>query len=168
MDDRVTMLATGTTGVAYGNTTPGVDGDVLPIRRAELLAHLSAAFDLAEAREEGHAARVTLLALETARALHLDRETRERVFYAALLHDAHLTGNQDEDRLAAAARAAIHLGLDLGVAGIIRITRERWDNDGHPTQLLDTDIPVEALCIAAAHWASNIAEEQQPLRARAR
>jgi hypothetical protein len=27
---------------------------------------------------------------------------------------------------------------------------------------------VEALCIAAAHWASNIADEQQPLRARAR
>ena len=168
MDDRVTLLATGTTGAAYGSAMPGADADILPIRRAELLAYLSAAFDLAEAREEGHAARVTLLALETARALNLDRETRERVFYAALLHDAHLTGNQDEDRLAAAAHAAIHLGLDLGVAGIIRTTRERWDNDGRPTDLLDADIPLEALCIAAAHWACTIAEEQQPLRARAR
>jgi len=168
MDDRVTLLASGTTGAALGSSAPGAGADILPIRRAELLAHLSAAFDLAEAREEGHAARVTLLALETARALSLDRETRERVFYAALLHDAHLTGNQNEDRLAAAARAAVHLGLDLGVAGIIRTTRERWNVDGRPTDLLDTDIPVEALCIAAAHWACTIAEDEQPLRARAR
>jgi len=167
MDDRVTLLNSAASA-AYGTIAPGPEADVLPIRRTELLAHLSAAFDLAEARDEGHAARVTLLALETARSLDLDRETRERVFYAAHLHDAHLTGNQSEDRVAAAARAAVHLGLDLGVAGIIRTTRERWDNKGYPTELLDEDIPVEALCIAAAHWASNIAEEQQPLRARAR
>lgn len=166
MDDRVTLLTNA--AAAYGMPVPGADTDVLPIRRTELLAHLSAAFDLAEARDEGHAARVTLLALETARALDLDRESRKRVFYAALLHDAHLTGNQDEDRLAAAARAAVHLGLDLGVAGIIRTTRERWDSNGRPTELLDADIPIEALCIAAAHWASIIAEEQQPLRARAK
>ena len=67
MDERVTMLATGTTSVAYGNITSGVDGDVLPISRAELQAHLRSVFYLVEAREEGHAARVTLLTLETAR-----------------------------------------------------------------------------------------------------
>jgi len=59
-----------------------------------------------KAREEGHETRVTLLALETGEGGGLDRETRQRAFYAALLHDAHLTGNQNEDRLAATVRAA--------------------------------------------------------------
>jgi len=167
MDDRLTLLATGTAGTTFVGGI-ATDSDIRPIPRAELLAHLSAAFDLAEGRDEGHAARVTLLALEAARALDLGRETRERIFYAALLHDAHLTGNQTEDRIEAAARAAVHLGLDLGVAGIIRTTRERWNAKGQPQEPVDGDIPVEALCIAASHWACTVAEDEHPLRARAR
>jgi response regulator RpfG family c-di-GMP phosphodiesterase len=161
MDERA-MLADGTTGAAYPAMLPGeTDGALTPATRAELLAHLSAAFDLAEGRSEGHAARVALLGLETAQALHLDRETRERLFYAALLHDAHLS-DRDDSHLEAAARAVIQLGLDLEVAQVIRRSRELIENGQ-----VD-DPPVEALCIAAAHWACDVAEDENPLRARTR
>jgi len=97
------------------------------------------------------------------RRLALDSATRERIFYAALLYDAHLTDNQNKDRLAVAARAAVQLGLDFGVAGIIRTTRERWNVDGWPTDLLNSSIPGEAPCISAVHGAGTLAEEEQPL-----
>ena len=167
MDDRA-LLADGTTGAAYAAEPVAADADLQPLRRSELLAHLSAAFDLAEGRPEGHAARVALLGLEVARVLNLDRTTRERLFYAALLHDAHVVGERQEDRLEAAARAAIQLGLDAAVAQVIRATRERWDGLGQPDQLLDGQIPIEALCVAAAHWACDLAEDEHPLRARTR
>ena len=162
MDDRA-MLADGTTGAAFASVPQGSAASALtPSSRSELLAHLSAAFDLAEAREEGHAARVALLGLETAHALDLDRETRERLFYAALLHDAHIGDEVDNGHLEAAARAAMKLGLDLNVAQVIRATRAIMAGE------IDDDASVEALCIAAAHWACDIAEDENPLRARSR
>jgi response regulator RpfG family c-di-GMP phosphodiesterase len=162
MDDRA-MLADGTTGAAFASALQSrTDAAILPASRSELLAHLSAAFDLAESRTEGHAARVALLGLETAQALRLDRETRERLFYAALLHDAHLGDDSDENQLEAAARAVMKLGLDVGVAQVIRATRAITAGE------LDENAPIEALCIAAAHWACDIAEDENPLRARTR
>ena len=162
MDDRA-ILADGTTGAAFTALPQGGSHLALaPSTRAELLAHLSAAFDLAEARDEGHAARVALLGLETAQALQLDAETRERLFYAALLHDAHIGSEPDDGHLEVAARAARKLGLDLGVARVIRATRDALAGEG-----VD-GTPVEALCIAAAHWACDIAEDENPLRARSR
>jgi len=164
MDDRA-YLADGTTGAAFAVAAQfETDAAILPSTRSELLAHLSAAFDLAESRPEGHAARVALLALETAQSLRLDRETRERLFYAALLHDAHLGSAPDEAHLEAAARAVMRLGLDIGVAQVIRAARALTDGDAEP----DVDTPIEALCVAAAHWACDIAEDENPLRARTR
>jgi len=163
MDDRA-MLADGTTGAFAVAPFIEADAAIPPSTRSELLAHLSAAFDLAEARAEGHAARVALLGLETAQALRLDRETRERLFYAALLHDAHLGADPDEAHLEAAARAVFKLGLDLGVAQVIRVSRDLIDGERE----VDADTPIEALCIAAAHWACDIAEDENPLRARTR
>jgi response regulator RpfG family c-di-GMP phosphodiesterase len=164
MDDRA-LLADGTTGAAFA-LPPLSEGDaaLVPSTRSELLAHLSAAFDLAEARTEGHAARVALLGLETARSLRLDRETRERIFYAALLHDAHLGVDPDEAQLEFAARAVFKLGLDLGVAQVIRVARELIEGDSEA----DSDTSIEALCVAAAHWACDVAEDENPLRARTR
>lgn len=164
MDDRA-LLADGTTGAAFA-LPPLTEGHATlsPSTRSELLAHLSAAFDLAEARTEGHAARVALLGLETAQALRLDRETRERIFYAALLHDAHLGIDPDQANLEVAARAVFKLGLDLGVAQVIRAARDLIEGDGDA----DDDTPIEALCVAAAHWACDAAEDENPLRARTR
>ena len=161
MDDRA-VSADGTSGAAFTALPQGGQVALAPSSRSELLAHLSAAFDLAEARDEGHAARVALLGLETARTLKLDAETRERLFYAALLHDAHIGGEPDDGHLEAAARAARKIGLDLGVAQVIRATRVALAGEG------PSDTPVEALCIAAAHWACDIAEDENPLRARSR
>ena len=159
------MLADGTTGAAFA-VSMLADGEaaLVPSTRSEMLAHLSAAFDLAERRSEGHAARVALLALETAQSLRLDRETRERIFYASVLHDAHLGIDPEESRLEAAARAVYKLGLDLGVAQVIRSARDLVDGERE----VDDETPIEAQCIAAAHWACDVAEDENPLRARTR
>jgi response regulator RpfG family c-di-GMP phosphodiesterase len=161
MDDRA-ILADGTAGSIFTPPSFANEAALTPSTQSELLAHLSAAFDLAEARTEGHAARVALLGLETARALELDDESCERLFYAALLHDAHVGSDTEAGHLEAAARAAMKLGLDIGVAGVIRATRAVSDGEA------DGDTPIEALCIAAAHWACEIAEDENPLRARTR
>ena len=165
MDDRA-LHADGTTGAAFAMPVTTSGAALTASTRSELLAHLSAAFDLAELRTEGHAARVVLLGFETARALHLDRETRERLFYAALLHDAHLGPDPDERHLETAARAVRQLGLDLDVARVVLAVRTLLEGDG--TSDGDVDPPIEALCIAAAHWACDIAEDENPLRARTR
>jgi response regulator RpfG family c-di-GMP phosphodiesterase len=161
MDDRA-ILADGATGSVFTPLLFAHEAALTPSTQSELLAHLSAAFDLAEARTEGHAARVALLGLETARALELDDETCERIFYAALLHDAHVGSDTDAGHLEAGARAAMKLGLDIGVAGVIRATRSVSDGEA------DGDSLIEALCIAAARWACEIAEDENPLRARTR
>ena len=48
------------------------------------------------------------------------------------------------------------------MAQVIRATRVALAGEG------PSDTPVEALCIAAAHWACDIAEDENPLRARSR
>ena len=106
MDDRA-VSADGTSGAAFTALPQGGQVALAPSSRSELLAHLSAAFDLAE-------------------------------------------------------RARRKLGLDLGVAQVIRATRVALAGEG------PSDTPVEALCIAAAHWACDIAEDENPLRARSR
>lgn len=164
-------------------TTPP-DGDVRngvaepgrfqPLRRIDLLAHLSGAFDLAESEELGHAARVAHIALATAQRLGLNAQAKRRLLYVALLHDAGVavrTLPEDVDEsgghTAGGAWAAGLLGLTDKVQEAIRATHERWDGDGRPRGLSMAAIPEEALLVAAAHWVSDtIAPESNPLRAR--
>lgn len=49
-----------------------------PVRRAEVLAHLAGAFDLAEGQPVGHSVRVAHLAAAFARNLRLDASTPRR------------------------------------------------------------------------------------------
>jgi hypothetical protein len=78
------------------------------------------------------------------------------------LHDADLGFDSDGDHLEAAALAVIKLDLDIGVALVIRVSRELIE--GETVEVA----PIESLCIAAAHWACDIAEDENPLHARTR
>lgn len=147
-----------------------------PVRRIDVVARLSGAFDLAESQQLGHAARVAHIALAIARQLRLEARTKHRILYAALLHDAGVAVraipegyDKTGGHTAAGAWAASLFGLNERVQEAIRSTHERWDGDGRPSGLAMAAIPEESLLVAAAHWVSDqITPEDNPLRARAK
>ena len=141
---------------------------VRPARRRDLLAHFAGAFDLAERRESGHAAGVAFLAHQVAMKLELGPEGALRALDAGLLHASGDILNLGLTSPEGNAWVARQFGLDDALAEVVSAVHERWDGTG----LLGharTELPVEALCVAAAHWASDFADEVgHPLRARAR
>jgi HD-GYP domain-containing protein (c-di-GMP phosphodiesterase class II) len=147
-----------------------------PVRRIDLVARLSWAFDLAESQQLGHAARVAHIALAVGRRLGLEARVKHRLLYTALLHDAGVavrTLPEDFDatggHTAAGAWVASLFGLNEQVQEAIRCTHERWDGEGRPQGLAMAAIPEEALLVGAAHWVSDqITPEDNPLRARAK
>ncbi|MEE8421468.1 MAG: HD domain-containing phosphohydrolase [Dehalococcoidia bacterium] len=148
--------------------------ELSPARPAALIAPLSSAFDLAESQAPGHSVRVAHVALTVAARLGLDVATRRTVLYAALLHDAGvaaatLPSHVDESggHTAAGAWIAELFGLDERIQDTIRHSHERWDGTGRPHGRTGDEVPVEALLVSAAHWATDIAESpESPLRAR--
>jgi len=156
------------------------DGDppeeLQPLRRIDLVARVSGAFDLAESQQLGHAARVAHIALGIARRLSFEARVKHRLLYAALLHDAGVAVRELPNgfdpiggHAAAGAWAASLLGLNAWVQEAIRGSHKRWDGDGRPQGLAMAAIPEEALLVAAAHWVSDqISPEDNPLRARAK
>ncbi|MEX2373611.1 MAG: HD domain-containing phosphohydrolase [Dehalococcoidia bacterium] len=141
---------------------------VRPARRIDLLAHFSGAFDLAEDQRPGHAARVAYLGSRVAEALHLGTEEQARVLHVGLLHDSGLGLRAEGMEADAAAWVARRFGLEAQIEEAVRATSERWDGRGRPLGLSGTEIPVEALCVSAAHWACEFADHvDHPLRARA-
>src|SRR5690606_35306272 len=102
-----------------------------------------------------------------AEGLGLTAEERARVLHVGLLHEA--GGALHEDTSSdAGAWIAGRFGLDSQVADAVRSVHERWDGRGGPVGLGATDIPVEALCVSAAHWAAEYTDHvDHPLRARA-
>jgi len=139
---------------------------VRPARRIDLLAHFAGAFDLAEEQEVGHAARVAYLADRIAVALGMGAEAQARVLHAGLLHGSALIGRPD-GAADAGAWVASRFDLDAQVQDALRGIHERWDGRGRPSGLSGTEIPLEALCVSAAHWASEYTDHvDHPLRAR--
>ena len=149
--------------------------ELLPARPAELLAPLSGAFDLAEAQATGHAVKVAHVAGAVAARLGEDAATRRTVLYAALLHDSGVAVGElpegvdrEGGHTAAGAWVASRFGLDDRIQDAIRCTHERWDGEGRPNGLVMTEVPLESLMIAAAHWACDLIQDiESPLRARA-
>lgn len=140
---------------------------VRPARRIDLLVHFAGAFDLVEDQPVGHAARIAYLGHAIAEGLGLTAEERARVLHVGLLHEAGAALREDTSADASAWIAG-RFGLDSQVAEAVRAARERWDGRGGPVGLSTTDIPVEALCVSAAHWAAEYADHvDHPLRARA-
>ena len=131
----------------------GTDRERLePLRRVELLARLSGAFDLAESQQLGHAARVAHIALQLADRIGIEDGERDRLLYVALLHDAgvavrELPGEVDPvgGHTAAGAWAASLFGLDDEVQSAIRATHERWDGEGRPRGIAMAAIPDASL-----------------------
>lgn len=149
-----------------------------PARRIQMLAYFSGAFDLAEGQESGHACRVAHIALSVAKELGLNASVRRRILNASLLHDAGIAVYHPGEEAAgpdstaghteAGAWVAGRFGLTDDVQAAIKSTHERWDGDGRPAGLTMTEIPIESLVIAAAHWVSDAVEGvDNPLRARA-
>lgn len=142
---------------------------VRPARRIDLLARFSGAFDLAERQEVGHAARVAYLAHRVAECLGMGPEERAHVLYAGLLHASGVSPMLDASDAEAGAWVAERFGLGEAVTEAARASSERWDGRGEPFGRAGTDIPLEALCVTAAHWASDYSDHaNHPLRARAR
>ncbi|MFA7248635.1 MAG: HD domain-containing phosphohydrolase [Dehalococcoidia bacterium] len=139
-----------------------------PVRRVEILAHFSGAFDIAEQQQPGHAARVAYLAHEVARRLGFGAEERRRLLVVGLLHDAGVAVRHGGGHAGAGAWVAERFGYDTPVTEAIAATHERWDGRGRPLGLSGPEIPVEGLLVAAAHWACEFADRaMSPLRARA-
>ncbi len=140
---------------------------VRPARRIDLLVHFAGAFDLVEEQSVGHAARIAYLAHCVAENLRLSAEERARVLHVGLLHEAG-AALPHEAAPEASAWVAERFGLDAQVVEAVRAARERWDGSGGPLGLAGTAIPVEALCVRAAHWAAEYTDHvDHPLRARA-
>lgn len=139
-----------------------------PVRRIEILAHFSGAFDIAEQQSIGHAARVAYLAHEVARRLGYAAEERRRLLAVGLLHDSGIAVRHTGGHLAAGAWVAERFGFDELVWQGIRGTHERWDGRGRPDARQGREIPIDSLLVSAAHWACEFADSaMSPLRARA-
>lgn len=139
-----------------------------PARRIEILAHLSGAFDIAEQQQTGHAARVAYLSFEIGHRLGFGGEESRRLLAAGLLHDAGVPVRHEGGHLAAGAWVAGRFGFDESVGAAILATHERWDGRGRPDGLRGSEIAIEGLVVAAAHWACEFADgSMSPLRARA-
>ncbi len=141
---------------------------IRPARRIDLVARFAGAFDLAEHQEPGHAARVAYLAHRIAEELGMSAEGRASVLQVGLLHAAGLSPMLDGSEADANAWVADQFGLTDAVQEASRSVYERWDGRGEPLGRVATDIPPEALCVSAAHWASEYSNHvDHPLRARA-
>ncbi len=164
--------------LAYAAPTLSYEGGVelQPAQPAELLAHLSGAFDLAESQSPGHATRVAYLALAVAEQLGIGALQRGNILFAGLLHDSGIAIRglpEGVDTVgghtAAGAWVASRFALDDVVQRTILCSHERWDGDGRPAGLVGSDVPLESRLVAAAHWASDLVQDlDNPLRARAR
>lgn len=141
---------------------------IRPARRVDLLARFSGAFDLAEDQEPGHAARVAYLAHRIAEELGMSAEERASVLHVGLLHAAGVSPMLDSTEAEGNAWVAEQFGLPEAVQDAARAVYERWDGRGEPLGRVATDIAPEALCVSAAHWASEYSDHvDHPLRARA-
>ena len=157
---RTTAFGSLAVAMPYGEAT------TLPaLTQIEVLAELAAAFDLAESQTPGHSARVAYLATAIADRVGVDAVKREHVLAAALLHDSGIAVRPNAEapddargHTAAGAWAAAKFGLDRSVQEAIRSSHERWDGTGRPRRLAAEAIPLEALAVAAAHWASDEGE----------
>ena len=139
-----------------------------PVRRLEILAHFSGAFDIAEQQAAGHAARVAYLAQEVARRMGFGAEERRRLLAIGLLHDSGVAVRHEAGHLVAGAWVAERFGFDASIGEAILATHERWDGRGRPNSLIGAEIPIEGLLVSAAHWACEFADSaMSPLRARA-
>jgi GAF domain-containing protein len=115
--------------------------------------------DLHVDHQAGHARRVARYALQLGQALGLNDALRQRLFFAALLHDIGMLrvdpasaqtqeAFREHSRLADEMLAPITLWADL--APIVRHHHERFDGTGYPDRLAAAAIPLESRIIAVA------------------
>ena len=141
--------------LAYALETSSEQARVPALARSEVLAVLSAAFDLAESQPIGHSVRVAYLATRIAERVGLDAASQHAVLAAGLLHDSGIAVRSTPDQAdspgghtAVGAWVAAQFGYDRTVQGAIRASHERWDGGGYPDGLAGDDIPVEARIVS--------------------
>lgn len=161
------MTSDGASRSAFGNLALALESSsdqarVPALTRSEVIAVLAAAFDLAESQPVGHSVRIAYLASRMAERLELDEEARQSALVAGLLHDSGIAvratpedGDTSSGHTAVGAWVAAQFGYSRSVQAAIRASHERWDGGGRPRGLAAEAIPVEALVVAAAHWASD-------------
>lgn len=139
----------------------------LTVAYDETIAGWSRAMDLRDHETEGHARRVTQLALSLAQEFGLDDQQLVRVRRGALLHDIGKMGIPDSillkpGKLTAEEREIMkkHTTYAEEMLGSIEYLKpcldipcshhERWDGTGYPKGLKGTQIPLIARLFAAA------------------
>ncbi|MCM2270131.1 MAG: HD domain-containing protein, partial [Thermoanaerobaculia bacterium] len=106
-----------------------------------------------------HSRRVAALANQISHGLELSEARRERLHFAALLHDIgmlHIPRAHADDRVL--ARRHVELGDQMlrpirvweDLARFVRHHHERWDGGGYPDGLRGEQIPLESRIIAVA------------------
>lgn len=106
-----------------------------------------------------HSRRVAALANQISHGLELSEFRRERLHFAALLHDIgmlHIPRAHADDRVL--ARRHVELGDEMlrpiriweDLARFVRHHHERWDGGGYPDGLRGEQIPLESRIIAVA------------------
>jgi hypothetical protein len=129
-----------------------------------LVAALDAHMDL----QAGHARRVAQLANRLGRELGLDEARRQRLHFAALLHDVgmlridpvRLTDQRvarQHPQLGHRMLAPIQLWAD--VAPLVLHHHEWWDGNGYPERLAGEAIPVESRIIGVAEAFDSMTSE---------
>lgn len=128
---------------------------------------LAAAIDAKDPYTRGHSERVTQYSLLAAEALALPREERERLRYAAVLHDVGKIGIDDRilrkpapldkdeweimcTHVDMGAQIVDNIEFLAGAKPLIRGHHERFDASGYPDGLMGQDIPLGARIIAVA------------------
>jgi HD-GYP domain-containing protein (c-di-GMP phosphodiesterase class II) len=130
-----------------------------------------------------HSRAVVDLSLAVSDRLGLNANARQRVEFAALLHDVgkirepkeilHKAGPLNDAEWAVMRLHTVYgeemlrqVGGTLADVGqVVRATHERWDGDGYPDGLKGAEIPVEARIVAACD-AYNAMTTDRPYRTR--
>jgi HD-GYP domain-containing protein (c-di-GMP phosphodiesterase class II) len=128
---------------------------------------LSNAVEARDAYTGKHAERVTAYGLQIARTMNLPLAEEPEIEFGFLLHDIGKLAIPDailykpgaltdEERALMARHPAIGAEMVSGIefladaAAIVRSHHERWDGDGYPDGLAETDIPLAARVFAVA------------------
>lgn len=140
---------------------------------AKLLQAFSAALDLGSPGVAAHHQRVTLIALELGRALGLDSDAREELFYACIVHDIGVSTSRERTEIQTLEAA----GVQHAAAGAHRLStsrllapyaesvqhhHDRWDG-ATPGGRGGREIPLPSRIIHLADRAAVLIKNDRPI-----
>ena len=140
---------------------------------ARLLRAFSAALDLGSPGTTAHHQRVTLIALELGRALGLEDDAREHLFYASIIHDIGVSTTRERMAILGPDSASPHHAvvganrleasrLLAPYAHTVRYHHQRWDG-AVPGELGGDEIPLLARIVHLADRTAVLITNDAPV-----